>query len=118
MSGKLDGDLRIGLTDAAAALSRVPDPFVVLFERGDLSIELYAPRGVDLQTPHSRDEIYVIATGAGVFLRAAERVPFVPGDVLFVPAGVEHRFVEFGDDFSTWVLFFGPEGGYAPGGPA
>lgn len=118
MSEKLDGDLKIGLAEAATALARVPDPFVVLFERGDLSIELYAPRGVDLQTPHSRDEIYVIATGAGVFQRAEERVPFGPGDVLFVPAWVEHRFVEFGDDFSTWVFFFGPEGGYAPGGPA
>ncbi len=42
MSEKLDGDLKIGLADAAAALARVPDPFVVLFERGDLSIELYA----------------------------------------------------------------------------
>lgn len=34
-----------------------------------------------------------------------------PGDLLFVPAGVEHRFGPFTDDFATWVLFYGPEGG-------
>jgi hypothetical protein len=36
-----------------------------------------------------------------------------PRDFLFVAAGDEHRFVEFTEDFSTWVLFYGPEGGEA-----
>ena len=36
---------------------------------------------------------------------------FERGEVLFVAAGVEHRFENFSDDFSTWVLFHGPEGG-------
>ena len=31
--------------------------------------------------------------------------------VLFVPAGVEHRFDDFSDDFAAWVVFFGPKGG-------
>jgi len=31
--------------------------------------------------------------------------------MLFVPAGVEHRFENFSDDFATWVIFYGPEGG-------
>lgn len=35
----------------------------------------------------------------------------LPGDLLFVPAGVVHRFEEFTDDFATWVMFYGPEGG-------
>jgi uncharacterized RmlC-like cupin family protein len=38
-------------------------------------------------------------------------VHFGPGDFLFVPAGIEHRFVNFTDDFSTWVIFYGPKGG-------
>ena len=33
------------------------------------------------------------------------------GDLLFVPAHVEHRFERFSDDFRTWVIFFGPQGG-------
>jgi len=31
--------------------------------------------------------------------------------LLFVPAGVEHRFEHFSEDFSTWVVFYGPRGG-------
>ncbi len=43
--------------------------------------------------------------------RSEVRQPFGPGDILHVPAGVEHRFEEFTDDFATWVVFYGPEGG-------
>ena len=32
-----------------------------------------------------------------------------PGTLLSVPAGV--GFEDFTDDFSTWVLFHGPQGG-------
>jgi mannose-6-phosphate isomerase-like protein (cupin superfamily) len=39
------------------------------------------------------------------------RHAFGPGDVLFVPAGVEHHFENFTDDLATWVIFYGPEGG-------
>ena len=38
-------------------------------------------------------------------------VPFESGDFLFVPAGLEHRFFDFGDSLETWVIFYGPEGG-------
>ena len=31
--------------------------------------------------------------------------------LIFVPAGIEHRFENFTDDFSTWVIFYGPAGG-------
>jgi hypothetical protein len=42
------------------------------------------------------------------------RHAFSAGDVLFVPAGVPHRFEDFTDDFGTWVIFYGPEGGERP----
>ena len=29
----------------------------------------------------------------------------------FVKAGVEHRFLNFSEDFCTWVFFYGPDGG-------
>jgi mannose-6-phosphate isomerase-like protein (cupin superfamily) len=70
---------------------------IALFQHGTLTVKLYAPRGNDPQTPHSRDEIYVVISGAG--------------DFLFVPAGVEHRFENFSDDLAVWVFFYGPEGG-------
>ncbi len=56
--------------------------------------------------------MYVVASGSGVFRRGDETVAFSAGDALFVPAGVEHRFEQFSDDFRTWVIFFGPLDGY------
>jgi quercetin dioxygenase-like cupin family protein len=47
----------------------------------------------------------------GWFVNGGVRHRFAPGDFLFVPAGVEHRFEEFSDDLAVWVLFYGPEGG-------
>lgn len=88
--------------------------FLTLFEHGTLQVEIYKPEKVDLQQPHSRDEVYVIISGTGDFLNDGQRTRFGPGDFLFVPAGVEHRFENFTDDFSTWVIFYGPEGGEMP----
>ena len=99
----------------AEALERLPGPqgeqSVLLFEHGSLVVKLYAPRGNDPQTPHSLDEIYVVARGSGEFVCSGTRQPFAPNDVLFVVAGVEHRFENFSDDFAAWVFFYGPEGG-------
>jgi mannose-6-phosphate isomerase-like protein (cupin superfamily) len=78
---------------------------------GSLLVEYYAPRGRDVQTPHTRDEVYVVIQGSGSFVNGGVRHPFGPGDILFVPAGVVHRFEEFTDDFAVWVMFYGPEGG-------
>lgn len=103
--------LRIAEAEASRLLPELPLPFSVLFERGDVSVELYAPRGSDTQSPHTRDEIYIVASGSGRFRRADQVCDFHAGDLLFVPARVEHRFESFSDDFRTWVIFFGPEGG-------
>ena len=89
--------------------------FVQLFRHGTLEVELYAPRGRDLQQPHRRDEVYVVVSGSGQFLNGAERHPFGPGDLLFVPAGVVHRFEDFTDDLVVWVIFYGPDGGEGAG---
>ena len=100
------------------ALARLPGPpgarFVELLQHGTLSVELYAPRGRDPQSPHSRDEVYVVVQGSGEFLNGDVRHRFGPGDLLFVPARVPHRFDNFTDDLVVWVIFYGPEGGEIP----
>lgn len=88
-------------------------PFAEVFRHGSLQVEIYRPDGVDHQTPHTRDEVYVVISGSGQFLNGDTRQPFEAGEVLFVPAGVVHRFEDFTDDFVTWVFFYGPEGGEA-----
>ena len=84
-----------------------------VFEHGSLLVKLYAPKGTDAQVPHTRDELYVVAQGSGTFVNGDTQHAFVTGDVLFVPAGVPHRFAAFSDDFAVWVMFYGPEGGEA-----
>jgi mannose-6-phosphate isomerase-like protein (cupin superfamily) len=98
----------------AAARIAPPQPgrqTPLLLEHGTMEVRFYQPRGTDSQEPHTRDEVYIVASGTGVFMRAGERFPFVPGDLLFVAAGVPHRFDGFGDDFGVWVMFYGPQGG-------
>lgn len=101
----------------AEALARLPgtkaERFAEVFTHGRLSVEIYAPRETDPQTPHTRDEVYVVVQGYGEFINGHSREHFAPGDFLFVPAGVEHRFVNFTDDLAVWVVFYGPEGGEA-----
>ena len=79
-----------------------------VFVDGDLEIRLYAPKGHDPQTPHDRDELYIVASGTGKF-RAGNRVEsFAPGALLYVAAHETHRFEDFSNDFATWVVFYGP----------
>ena len=103
---------QISLETAKKKLSKENQKrFVTLLEHGSMYVEYYAPIGKDLQTPHEQDELYVIVSGKGVFFNNGKRQIFQSGDVLFVPAGMEHRFEEFSEDFATWVIFYGAKGG-------
>ena len=103
--------------EAALALLPAPDGnrFAKVFEHGSLLVEIYAPRGRDPQQRHTRDEIYVVASGSGEYVCGATRTKFGPADVLFAAAGVEHRFENFTNDLAVWVIFYGPEGGEVKG---
>ena len=103
--------MQISVQEALEQLKNVDTPFAELFQHGTLSVEIYQPVGQDLQTPHERDEVYIVISGTGEFINSTRQTSFQPGDFLFVPAGVEHRFVNFSDDFATWVIFYGPKGG-------
>jgi len=99
----------------ADALSPLPGPggerFREVFRHGTLQVEVYAPRGMDAQTPHARDEVYVVAAGRGSFVTDEGTSAFAVGDFLFVPAGMRHHFADFSDDLALWVFFYGPDGG-------
>jgi len=97
------------------ALAQGPPPAgnlaVPIFRHGSLQVEMYTPKGVDRQTPHERDEAYVVARGRATFFDGTSRYPVEAGEFIFVPAGRPHRFEEFSTDFAVWVFFYGPEGG-------
>jgi mannose-6-phosphate isomerase-like protein (cupin superfamily) len=87
------------------------EPFAAAIKHGSMLLEVFAPRGSDRQSPHSQDEIYIVVSGTAELDRAGERMPARVGDALFVAAGVEHKFYGMSDDFITWVVLWGPEGG-------
>src|SRR5580692_8522906 len=105
----------------ANLLSKLPGPcspawpegehFTRAMAHGSMSVELYIPVGRDSQTPHAQDELYFIHSGTGEITIGDQRHNFAAGDAFFAPAGVEHRFEKFSEDFVTWVVFWGPEGG-------
>ena len=105
----------------ADALAKLPLPATTkwplgvwdteVMAHGTMSVEIFAPKETDFQTPHDQDELYIVVSGSGEFVANGEPHHFSPGDVLFVPAGMEHRFTTFSQDFVTWVVFYGPKGG-------
>lgn len=90
-------------------------PFVQALAHGSLRVELFAPStsglGKDIQQPHAQDELYVVQSGQSDFVLEGRSDPVQAGDVLFVPAGANHRFENFSSGFVTWVVFYGPTGG-------
>jgi mannose-6-phosphate isomerase-like protein (cupin superfamily) len=97
-------------------LAKLPQPanekwkegvwFTNVFTKGDFELEFFAPRGRDYQTPHDKDEIYIIVRGAADLIHESEIVSCRPGDAVFVAAGESHHFENISDDFATWVIFF------------
>lgn len=87
----------------------------LVMRHGSMTLRHYKPEGRDLQTPHDQDEVYIVIAGTGRFTVDGETVDFGPGDALFAAAGADHRFVDFSNDFETWVIFYGPGGGEGGG---
>ena len=72
-----------------------------------LSAGLYMlPAGaVDMQQPHTEDEIYYVISGRGYILVDQESRPVEAGSLVFVKALVEHRFHTITEDLRVLVIF-------------
>lgn len=86
-----------------------PNHFVEHLRVPDLSVGTYSipAGGVDDQTPHTEDEIYVVTAGRARLVTDSGTADVGPGDVAFVPAGEAHRFVDVTEDLAL-VVVFGP----------
>ena len=61
--------------------------------------------GVDRQKPHKEDEVYYVVSGAASMTVGSEERAVRPGHVIFVPAGVEHRFHSITEELTVLVVF-------------
>jgi quercetin dioxygenase-like cupin family protein len=95
-----------GLMTAHQAAGR---PYHEFLRKESLSVGLYVlpAGGTDGQRPHAEDEVYYVVAGRARFRAGADDRPVTASTVLFVAAGVDHRFYEIAEDL-TLLVFFAP----------
>ena len=101
------------LVDLATAQRAGGKPYHEFLRKDSLSAGLYVlPAGAtDGQQPHAEDEVYYVIGGRARFRAGEEERDVGPGAVLFVAAGIEHRFHDIVEDLSLLVFFAPAEGG-------
>ena len=85
------------------------ESYLEFIRTATLSVGLYvlAAGATDTQSPHAEDEVYHVVDGRA-WIRVEEEDRAVgPGTVVFVGAGVEHRFHSIEEDL-TVLVFFAP----------
>jgi len=97
------------LANLVAARDASERPYLEFLRVPALSVGLYVlpAEGADPQQPHSEDEVYYVASGRGRILVGTEDSDVSPGAIVYVPAGVEHRFHTIAEEL-TIVVFFAP----------
>ena len=61
--------------------------------------------GADPQKPHREDEMYYIVRGRSRMQIGREHAEVQPGSVIFVEAGLEHRFYDIREELEVLVFF-------------
>lgn len=84
-----------------------PNHWVERFRVPDLSVGTYSipAGGVDDQTPHHEDEIYVVVRGRAVLESGGGTAEVSTGSVIYVPAGESHVFTKVAEDLTLLVIF-------------
>ena len=72
-----------------------------------MTIAFWPAGGDDPQEPHAEDEVYYVASGRGRIRVADDDRPVQAGSVVYVAAGVEHRFHSIEEDLAV-VVFWSP----------
>ena len=87
-----------------------PNHWVVHMNSDDLTVGTYSipPGGLDDQTPHTEDEIYVVQAGRATLVTGSGSAEVGPGSVVFVPAAEAHQFTDIVEDLALLVIFAPP----------
>lgn len=59
----------------------------------------------DPQNPHSEDEVYYVVSGHAMIRVGTETQEIRPGSIIFIRAGVDHKFNNINEDLQLLVLF-------------
>jgi mannose-6-phosphate isomerase-like protein (cupin superfamily) len=96
---------RVAFIDALKKLENSLEDAVTLYHHNGMRGVLFSPGESDTQEPHSQDEVYIVMCGSGELLYEDKIIAVDPGDFLFVPAGVWHRFINYTADLLMWAIF-------------
>jgi mannose-6-phosphate isomerase-like protein (cupin superfamily) len=96
---------------ALAAADLRGDRYREWVRSGSLSAGVYRlpAGGVDDQSPHDEDEVYVVTAGSATLDIDGARAEMGPGAVAYVPRLVPHRFVDVTEDLEVHAVFAPPE---------
>ncbi|MEV4195423.1 cupin domain-containing protein [Streptomyces toxytricini] len=77
----------------------------------NMSVGLYALDAgqSDPQQPHRQDEVYFVVSGRASITVGDETTTVARGSVVYVPAGVPHKFHHISEDLKVLVVFSPPE---------
>jgi mannose-6-phosphate isomerase-like protein (cupin superfamily) len=95
------------LRDLAARRQEAARRYLEFLRVPALSCGLYVLEAgsSDPQQPHSEDEIYVVMGGRAQIRVADQDRPVVAGSIVYVAAGVEHRFHSIEEALEVLVVF-------------
>jgi mannose-6-phosphate isomerase-like protein (cupin superfamily) len=103
--------------DLLAAQAAGDRPYLEFIRSESMSVGLYVlpVDAVDKQSPHTEDEVYVVVAGRSRFTAGDQTRDVSPGDSIFVPAGLPHRFHDISEELRLIVVFAPPERATASG---
>lgn len=73
-----------------------------------VGLAVWPAGSTDRQRPHEEDEVYYVISGRGQIRVAGEDRTVKAGSLVFVEAGVEHRFHDIEEDLRVLVFWAPP----------
>jgi len=95
------------LSSLAERRAKSGEPWLEFLATSTLRTGLYVlpAGGTDPQTPHREDEVYHVVAGRAILDVDGESHPVQPGSIVYVRAGVPHRFHSIREELRVVVFF-------------
>ena len=105
----MTGKKAFELQDLVSRLEKEGGYFLDFLKMRDMEagIIVLRPGEEDTQEPHPADELYYVIEGSGFIELGKGRRPVKEGSIVFVPAGMHHRFYGNREDLVVLYVFVG-----------
>ncbi|MBJ7902067.1 cupin domain-containing protein [Streptomyces sp. NPDC004549] len=99
------------LDDLEAERAANDGAYLQFLRERNMSVGLYGldAGAHDPQKPHGQDEVYFVVSGRASITVGLETTEVARGSVIYVPAGVAHKFHHISEDLRVLVVFSPPE---------